>query len=303
MAGQRLDRAAATLLSEYSRERIKQWIHAGELTLNGLSKKPTSKVAGGERLAVKTEIVSQTTFEPEPMPLDIIYEDESILVLNKPAGLVVHPAAGNWQGTLLNGLLAYNDVFNRVPRAGIVHRLDKDTSGLMVVAKTIEAQVNLVGQLQARSVKRHYKALVYGVTPESGRIEADIGRHPTQRIKMAVVTHNGKPAITHYKRVACHDELSLMDVHLETGRTHQIRVHFSSLGHGLVGDPVYTWDRGKTRLAEKTVLAQCAKFSRQALHAFQLGLVHPQTQAYCQWQAPLPEDFNALILSLGLANG
>jgi len=232
-------------------------------------------------------------FKPEPIGLDIVYEDEHILVINKPAGLVVHPGAGNWSGTLLNGLLHHGPQLASVPRAGIVHRLDKDTSGLMVVGKTLAAQTGLVRQLQARTVKREYFALVWGTPQLSGIIDAAMGRHPRDRVKMAVSTHfSAKPAITRYERVASgmldRRPVSLVKCQLDTGRTHQIRVHMQSIGYALVGDALY----GKAHLAPV--------FHRQALQARRLGLTHPETGEHCEWTVPLAADFAELIARAGI---
>jgi 23S rRNA pseudouridine1911/1915/1917 synthase len=238
----------------------------------------------------------EQAYKPEPMALSITYEDASILVLDKPAGLVVHPAAGNWSGTLLNGLLHHCPSIAGVPRAGIVHRLDKDTSGLMVVAKTLVAHTDLVRQLQARSVKREYLALVWGTPRIGGKIDAAMGRHPRDRVKMTVLENaSAKPAVTHYQRLATGSldgrPVSLMRCQLETGRTHQIRVHMQSIGFPLVGDA----------LDSKPHLASA--FARQALHAFRLGLIHPGTGLACEWVAPLPEDFAGLIARTGIPEG
>jgi 23S rRNA pseudouridine1911/1915/1917 synthase len=219
---------------------------------------------------------------PEEIPLDIVHEDQAILVLNKPAGLVVHPGSGNWTGTLMNALLNHAPQLKQVPRAGIVHRLDKDTSGLMVVAKTLEAQTDLVRQLQARTVSRIYLALVEGRVAEAGSVDAPIGRHPRERTKMAVV-ERGKPAVTHFHVLERLPHHTLVECRLETGRTHQIRVHMQSIGHPLVGDPVY----GSRELRKA--------FHRQALHATRLGLIHPVSGQRMEWQVPMPGDMVELI--------
>jgi len=233
-----------------------------------------------------------TAFLPEPIVLDIVFEDDAILVINKPAGLVVHPGSGNWSGTLLNGLLHHDSALAAIPRAGIVHRLDKETSGLMVVAKTLVAQTHLVRQLQARSVSREYLALAHGRIERNGTIDAPIGRHPTQRTRMAVVP-NGREAITHYM-VERHDvDCTRVACRLETGRTHQIRVHMAHIGHPLVGDPLY----GRKRCANPVLDA----FPRQALHARRLALIHPKTGETVSWQAPVPADMSALFESIDSA--
>jgi len=292
--GVRLDKALSQLLPEYSRSRLQQWIDAGLVTLDGQPARAKTTVLGDESILIQPQAAPQEqAFQPEPMALPVIHEDASILVLDKPAGLVVHPAAGNWSGTLLNGLLHHQPALAGVPRAGIVHRLDKDTSGLMVVAKTLQAQTDLVRQLQARTVKRDYLALVWGTPHASGRVDAPIGRHPRDRIKMAVSTHaSAKPAVTHYQRIATGAldgrAVSLLRCSLETGRTHQIRVHMQSIGFGLVGDPLY----GKSHLA--------AVFGRQALHAQRLGLVHPASGQDAGWSAALPADLAALLVRAGI---
>jgi 23S rRNA pseudouridine1911/1915/1917 synthase len=292
--GVRLDKLISQLVPQYSRSRLQQWIEAGHVTVDGQPARGKTIALGDETIVVQPQTTPQDqAFTPEPMVLSIVHEDAAILVIDKPAGLVVHPAAGNWSGTLLNGLLHHFPAIAGVPRAGIVHRLDKDTSGLMVVAKTLEAQTDLVRQLQARSVKREYLALVWGTPHASGRVDAAIGRHPRDRIKMAVSEHaSAKPAVTHYQRIATGAldgrPVSLMRCQLETGRTHQIRVHMQSIGFALVGDTLY----GKSHLA--------SVFGRQALHAYRLGLIHPASGEACEWDAPVPADFAALIARAGI---
>ncbi|MBS1170328.1 MAG: RluA family pseudouridine synthase [Burkholderiaceae bacterium] len=293
--GERLDKVLAKHVSQFSRSRIQQWIEAGFVTLDGQPAQVKTTVLGGETVRIEPQAAPEdTAFQPEPIPLTIVHEDAHLLVINKPAGLVVHPAAGNWSGTLLNGLLHHCPSLAGVPRAGIVHRLDKDTSGLLVVAKTLEAQTELVRQLQARTVHREYLALVWGAPHLKGRVDAAIGRHPRDRLKMAVLTSaTAKPAVTHFERLAegvlDRHRVSLVRCQLETGRTHQIRVHLQSIGFPLVGDTVY----GKSHLARF--------FNRQALHAYRLGLMHPASGEECQWQAPLPDDFAALLTEAGIA--
>jgi 23S rRNA pseudouridine1911/1915/1917 synthase len=290
-----LDKVLATLVPQYSRSRLQQWIESGRVTVDGEAARTKMTVFGDENIAILPQAApEEQAFRPEPMALAIVYEDASIAVIDKPAGLVVHPAAGNWSGTLLNGLLHYIPAIAGVPRAGIVHRLDKETSGLMVVAKTLEAHTDLVRQLQARSVKREYLALVWGTPRIGGKIDAAMGRHPRDRIKMAVLENaTAKPAVTHFQRIATGSldgrPVSLMRCQLETGRTHQIRVHMQSIGFPLVGDAVY----GKPHLA--------SAFARQALHAHRLGLIHPVSGESCEWIAPLPEDFTGLIARAGIA--
>ncbi len=292
--GQRLDKVLARLVPQYSRSRIQQWIEAGHVTNNGQPAQAKMTVFGDETIVIQPQSApEETAFQPEAMELAIVYEDDQIIVINKPAGLVVHPAAGNWSGTLLNGLLHHFPPIAGVPRAGIVHRLDKDTSGLMVVAKTLEAQTDLVRQLQDRTVSREYLALVWGGPHLRGKVDAAIGRHPRDRLKMAVVeSMMAKPAVTHFERLATgtldRHRVSLIRCRLETGRTHQIRVHMLSIGFPLVGDTAY----GKQHLAHF--------FARQALHACRLGLTHPHTGKECAWEAPLPEDFAALLERAGI---
>ncbi len=289
--GKRLDQILALFLPEYSRSRLQQWNEQQRVLVNQKFVPSKQKLYGGEVITVTLlSEPEETAFSPEAIPLNIIYEDESILVINKPAGLVTHPGSGNWSGTLLNGLLHYASQLAHVPRAGIVHRLDKETSGLMVVAKTIEAQTDLVRQLQARTVSREYFAFVIGTLTQAGIIAEPIGRHPTQRVKMAVVS-SGKPAITHYQIVKnfMQQNITWVKCRLETGRTHQIRVHMTHLGFPLIGDPVYFLRQHKKIVPD---------FSRQALHATRLALVHPHTKLQMQWECSLPEDMQILLALL-----
>ena len=289
-AGLRLDQALARLLPEHSRSRLAAWVKQGKVSVDNTAADAKRKVWGGERITLEAEAPpEETAQQAEDIPLDILHEDASILVIDKPAGLVVHPGSGNWQGTLLNALLHHAPQLSAIPRAGIVHRLDKDTSGLLVVAKTLEAQTDLVRQLQARTVKRHYLALVHGRVARDGTVDAPIGRHPVQRTKMAVVS-GGRAARTHYHAIERFGRCTLLECALETGRTHQIRVHMADLGHPLVGDPAY----GPRRAAA----APLAGFPRQALHAWRLALVHPESGAEMGWEAPLPEDFARLLDAL-----
>lgn len=292
-AGLRLDQALARLLPEHSRSRLQGWLREGRIRVEGVAvSEPTRKIWGGEKIEV--EIVPDPRAVPdaaEDIALAIVHEDADILVIDKPAGLVVHPGSGNWAGTLLNALLHHAPALSQIPRAGIVHRLDKETSGLLVVAKTLEAQTDLVRQLQARTVKRHYLALVHGKVAHEGTVDAPIGRHPTQRVKMAVVAE-GREARTHYRVLERFAEATLLECRLETGRTHQIRVHMASIGHPLVGDPTY----GKRSAVRAG--SPLAAFPRQALHAFRLALMHPRTRTEIAWEAPLPADFEELLQAL-----
>ena len=286
LSGVRLDQALAELLPQYSRSRLQTWIAEGAITLDGAAATAKRKVWGGEQVQVAPMLhPSETSPQAEAIGLDIVFEDAAILVINKPAGLVVHPGSGNWSGTLMNALLHHALQLQALPRAGIVHRLDKETSGLLVVAKTLEAQTDLVRQLQARTVKRHYLAVVEGQVAQNGRVEAPIGRHPTARVKMAVVSR-GKPAVTHYQVLERFARHTLIECRLETGRTHQIRVHMQSIGYPLVGDPSYG-AKHTPRLLQ-----------RQALHAAQLGLMHPVSHQALEWEAPVPNDLRTLIETL-----
>lgn len=293
--------ALAKMLPEFSRSRLTGWIKSGDVRVNGQVAAPKCKLIGGERIQVVFQNdMTNEAFAPEAMDLDVVYEDDAIVVINKPAGLVVHPAAGNWQGTLLNGLLHYCPALAQVPRAGIVHRLDKDTSGLMVVAKTVAAQTHLVRQLQARTVKRLYRAVADGVVPYDGKIETQIGRDPHNRVRMAVVPLGGKEAITHVKVLERYADFSYIECQLETGRTHQIRVHMRAAGHPLAGDAVYGNPR---RAATDEVKAAVKALGRQALHAYRLSLIHPLTNELMQFEAPLPEDIYHLLSVLRLQAG
>ncbi|HSD55423.1 MAG TPA: 23S rRNA pseudouridine(1911/1915/1917) synthase RluD [Burkholderiales bacterium] len=291
LAGLRLDQALAQVFPEHSRSRLQVWVRAGRVLLDAHRADDVKrKVWGGERVALTVPPDSTgAAARAEAIPLSLLHEDAVIVVIDKPAGLVVHPGAGNWQGTLLNALLHHFPRLSGVPRAGIVHRLDRDTSGLLVVAKTVEAHTNLVRQLAARTVKREYLAIVHGRVAGDGAIDAPIGRHPVARTRMAV-TARGREARTRYRVVERFDAATILAVSLETGRTHQIRVHMRAIGHPLVGDPTY----GK----HGSAAGPLASFPRQALHAARLGLVHPVTGAPWEWESPLPADLGALIESL-----
>lgn len=294
MGGSRLDQAAAELFPDFSRSRLQQWIKSGELKVNGGRWKPRQKVFGGELIEIKAELESADHWEAEPIPLDVVYEDDEILVLNKPAGIVVHPAAGNREGTLLNALIFYHPQLAALPRAGIVHRLDKDTSGLMVVAKTLKAHNDLVAQLQERSVSREYEAVTVEVMTGGGMVNAPVGRHPSQRTKMAV-TDAGKEAITHYRVVERFRGHTHVRLKLETGRTHQIRVHMAHIQYPLVGDPVYGGRLKIPKGISSELIKGLKGFKRQALHAGKLGLIHPLTDEYMDWEQQMPEDMLALL--------
>lgn len=297
-ANKRLDRVAALLFPDYSRARLQLWIKSGELTVDGALRKAREQMQTGELLQLRAEVEDQERWGAEQMDLDVVFEDEAILVVNKPAGLVVHPAAGHADGTLLNALLGYCSDLASVPRAGIVHRLDKDTSGLMVVAKTLLAQNHLVNQLQARTVSREYEAVVLGTMTGGGRVEADIGRHPKLRKKMAVVTLGGKEAITHYRVIKRFQNFTHISCKLETGRTHQIRVHMAHIKHPLVGDPLYAGRPRVPKGASKLLLSSLREFPRQALHARKLSLVHPVSGETVSWEMPLAEDIVALLATM-----
>jgi len=297
LAGLRLDQALPKLLPDYSRSRLQGWIKEEKVQVDGQAATAKQKVWGGERIQVSPQVAPETSaFKAEDIDLDIVYEDDHLIVINKPVGMVVHPAAGNWEGTLLNALLHHCPQLSELPRAGIVHRLDKDTSGLLVVAKTIAAQTNLVRQLQARTVKREYRAIVWGQVWQNGTVDTEIGRHPHARTKMAVTRVGGKPAITHYEvleRFAVHTYLRCR---LETGRTHQIRVHMQHIGAPMVGDPVYGLRGIVPNQAITPTLREALKgFKRQALHAVRLGLIHPATGEAVEWHADLPADMKALL--------
>jgi len=297
--GLRLDQALVKMLPEYSRSRLQDWIEQGQVTLNGSPASVKQKVWGGESIRVVPQThPSEQPYQAEDIPLDIVYEDDAILVINKPVGLVVHPGSGNWEGTLLNALLHHAPQLKDVPRAGIVHRLDKDTSGLMVVAKTLVAQTALVRQMQKRSVKREYLALVWGEVDYGDTIDFPIGRHPSQRVKMAVV-EGGKDAVTHYTVEANFPSCTLLRCRLETGRTHQIRVHLTYIGHPLIGDSVYQKGVQKCVLPLRELLNG---FPRQALHATKLALEHPDTGEWMEWEVPLPEDMEELLDSIDEAS-
>jgi len=294
----RIDRVLAQLFPEFSRARLQQWLRDGQVRLDRLPpRSPREKVRGGEEVELSAVIEPDERWRPEAMPLNVVYEDESLIVINKPAGMVVHPAAGNRDGTLLNALLHHDPALAAVPRAGIVHRLDKDTSGLLVVARTLSAQHILAAQIQARTISREYQAVVVGVMTGGGEVDAPIGRHPTLRTRMAVVAR-GRRAVSHYRvleRFRAHTHIS---VRLDTGRTHQIRVHMAHLRHPIVGDPVYG---GRLRIppaCSPELNAVLRGFRRQALHAWRLALEHPTRGELMEWSADLPQDMRQLLTVL-----
>ncbi|MEP5766318.1 MAG: 23S rRNA pseudouridine(1911/1915/1917) synthase RluD [Halieaceae bacterium] len=296
--GARLDQVAAELFPDFSRSRLQGWIRKGALMVDGELRRPRDKVSGGALLTLEAELENEVSWQGEAIALDIVHDDADIIVLNKPAGLVVHPAAGHSDGTLVNALLHLYPELAALPRAGIVHRLDRETSGLMVAARSVRAHTQLVEQLQARTVKREYAAACLGAMTGGGRIDEPIGRHPRARKKMAVVHTGGKPAVTHYtveERFANH---TLIAVRLETGRTHQIRVHMAHQHHPLIGDPQYG---GRPRIpkgAAPELIDMLRGFPRQALHARRLGLNHPADGRPCEWAVPLPDDMVELIQCL-----
>ena len=297
LAGRRLDQVLAELFPDYSRSRLSQWVKAGQVRMDDQLPKPKDRVHGGEQLVIEAELEEEGRVEAQPIPLDILYEDASILIVHKPAGLVVHPAAGNPSGTLQNALLYHDAGLATLPRAGIVHRLDKDTSGLMVVACSLAAHKSLVEQLQSRSMGREYEAVVQRVLPAGGTVDAPIGRHGVDRKRMAV-TEDGKPAVTHYRVLERFRGHSHIRVKLETGRTHQIRVHMAHIHCPLIGDPVYG---GRPRIPKGTSEAlreRLRSFPRQALHAAKLTLLHPETGAEMSWEIPLPDDMVQLLAVL-----
>jgi 23S rRNA pseudouridine1911/1915/1917 synthase len=293
LGGLRLDQALTELFPEFSRSRLQEWIKSGGVLLDGVRVPPKQRIVGGEQVRLRPERPDTGESPAQDLPLELIYADAAILIVNKPAGLVVHPAAGHHDGTLLNALLHHAPELAALPRCGIVHRLDKDTSGLLMIARTLTAHKSLVDQLQGRSVHREYLALVQGQLTGGGTIELPIGRHPVDR-KRFTVSQAGKRAITHYRIEERLSHHTLIRVKLETGRTHQIRVHLTHLRHPLVGDPVY----GRLRLpagAPEPVTQTLQAFRRQALHAARLGLIHPVTAEYQEWSAPLPGDFSRLL--------
>ena len=294
MAGLRLDKALAEMFPDYSRSRLKAWLKDGAVAVDGGQWRPRDKVDGGEEVVVTLRQDVAVQDKPEPIKLDVAFEDEALLVINKPAGLVVHPGAGNPGGTLLNGLLHHAPVLDTVPRAGIVHRLDKETTGLMLVAKTLPAHTALVRALAEREIGRRYQAVVQGVLTGGGRIDAPIGRHRVDRTRMCV-TDSGKPAVTHFTVAERFRAHTLVDVKLETGRTHQIRVHFAHRRQALLGDPVYGGRLALPKGASEALINALRTFKRQALHAKSLEFLHPDSGESLQIEAPLPDDMVTLL--------
>lgn len=297
LAGMRLDQALAELFPDYSRSKLQTWIKAGRVKIGDTVPKAKDRVEGGEAIILDAEPEIVTECNAEAIALDIVYEDKSLLIVNKPAGLVVHPAAGNWSGTLQNALLHHDPKLAALPRAGIVHRIDKDTSGLLMVAKTLQAHNSLVEQLQERAIEREYLAITQGRMTAGGMVDAPIGRHPVDR-KRNAVRDNGKEAVTHYRVLERFANHTFIRLQLETGRTHQIRVHMEHIHYPLLGDPVYG---GRFRLppqCSSELEQQLRSFKRQALHAAKLGLQHPVTDDYLEWEAPLPADMEQLLEAL-----
>jgi 23S rRNA pseudouridine1911/1915/1917 synthase len=295
--GLRLDQALARALPQYSRARLQSWIEAGAIQVDGRRLRAKDKVVGGERVRIEARLEVDAEVAPEAMPLEIVFEDPALFVINKPPGMVVHPGAGNARHTLQNALLALDPKLAVVPRAGLVHRLDKDTSGLLVVARTPEVHTTLVAALAEREIERHYIALCSGVLTGGGTIDEPIGRHRSQRIKMAVRS-DGRPSVTHYRLMKRFRAHTLLNVQLESGRTHQIRVHFAHIGYPVVGDPVYGGRRRFPAGASPALIAELEAFKRQALHAARLKLAHPVTGEEVEWGAPLPADMAHLVAVL-----
>ena len=294
LAGLRLDQALARMFPEYSRSRLKEWLLAGSITLDGASKRPRDAVAGGEIVSLQPQTEASVRAEPEPIALDVVFEDENLLVVNKPAGLVVHPGAGNPAGTLMNGLLHHAPTLEQVPRAGIIHRIDKQTSGLLLVAKTLQSHTSLVRLLADREISRHYLAVCNGVLTGGGTINEPIARHPVDRKRMSI-QQDGKPAVTHYTVIERLRAFTYVSVKLETGRTHQIRVHFAHRRHALVGDPVYGGRLALPKGASEELIQMLRRFKRQALHAARLGFVHPVSAERLEFEVAPPDDFQELL--------
>lgn len=297
LAGLRLDQALARALPQYSRARLQSWIEAGAVRVDGLVPRGRDKVHGGEQVRIEARLEPETRVSAEDLPVDVVHKDRGIFVINKPAGLVVHPGAGNANHTLQNALLALDPKLAVVPRAGLVHRLDKDTSGLMVVARTPEAHAALVAALAEREIERAYLAVCIGVMTSGGTVEEPIGRHRSLRTRMAVRS-DGREAVTHYRVLKKFRGHTYVRAQLETGRTHQIRVHLAHIGHPLAGDPVYGSRRRIPKGSSAPLIAELDAFKRQALHATRLALEHPLTGKPLEWEAPPPADMAALLAAL-----
>lgn len=294
LAGMRLDQCLAEIFPDYSRSKLQTWLKDGRVLVDGEQRKGREKMDGGEEIELDAEAEQVVEYDAEDIPLDIVYEDESLLIVNKPAGLVVHPAVGNWSGTLVNALLNHAPNLDTLPRAGIVHRIDKDTSGLLMVAKTLQAHNSLVEQLQERSIHREYLALVKGWMTAGGTVDQPIGRHPVDR-KRNAVRRDGKEAVTHYRLEQRFKRHTLIRVKLETGRTHQIRVHMAHINYPLVGDQTYGGRFQMPAECNPALAEALRNFKRQALHATKLGLDHPETGEYMEWEQAMPEDMQNLI--------
>jgi 23S rRNA pseudouridine1911/1915/1917 synthase len=294
LSGMRLDQALTKLWPDFSRTQLQEWIKNANILIDGKHLKAKEMVIGGEEVNLIASRKAQPAWEAQPIQLDIIYEDEALLIINKPVGMVVHPAAGNVNNTLLNALLHHAPELAQLPRAGIIHRLDKDTSGLLVIAKTHAALMNLTLQMKTRSITRIYQTVVSGILLSGGTINEPIGRHHIQRKRMAV-TETGKPAVTHFRLVEKYRGHTRLKVQLETGRTHQIRVHMAHIRHPILGDQTYGGRLQLPRGASVELIDMLRKFKRQALHASELALTHPVTQKSMRWQAPLPQDMRELI--------
>ncbi|MEM1438913.1 MAG: 23S rRNA pseudouridine(1911/1915/1917) synthase RluD [Pseudomonadota bacterium] len=297
LAGYRLDQALAQMFPEFSRSRLTEWLKRGDVTMDGVACKPRTRVAGGERIEVRAEQAPDPRIEPQDVGFEVAWQDDAVIVVNKPAGLVVHPGAGNADGTLQNGLLFRYPELAELPRAGLVHRIDKDTSGLLLVARTLTAHTALVRQLAEHEISREYRAICHGVLTGGGSVDAPIGRHPTDRLRMAV-RDGGREAVTHYRLIERFAHHTLVQVMLETGRTHQVRVHFAHLRHPLVGDPVYGGRRRRPPGNDTLLIAALEAFQRQALHAARLEFAQPETGETVSVHADDPDDFANLVEAL-----
>ncbi len=294
LVGLRLDQALSKLLSTYSRTQIQDWIKSHEITLNGEPAKAKDVVIGGELVEINAQLKAQPAWEAQAIALEVLYEDDALLIINKPIGMVVHPGSGNANNTLLNALLHHAPQLKDLPRAGIIHRLDKDTSGLLVVAKTAAALTDLSAQLKNRTIKRIYQAIIFGILTSGGTVDEPIGRHPMQRKRMAIMD-TGRPSVTHFRVMEKYRNHTRVKVKLETGRTHQIRVHMAHIQHAILGDPVYGGRLQLPKGATPPLVDILRRFKHQALHAYELGLIHPVSGEAMTWRAPLPQDMLELI--------